>query len=117
LVTDELIGDAGVSSSAGSYAGISFTSLVIENVDAEAVSSVKGAKSLPAVGVLPIDPVRQYVALAGVLALVVGIGGLCRPSLGSPRFVAPIVHRAPPIASAWEGTQGRPSPSVAQNAS
>ncbi len=70
LVTDELIGDAGVSSSDGSYAGISFTSLVIDDVDAEAVSSVKDAKSLPAVGVLPVDPMQQYVALAGVLALV-----------------------------------------------
>jgi len=70
LVTDELIGDAGVSSSEGSYAGISFTSLVIENVDAQAVSSVKDAKSLPAVGVVPINPMQQYVALAGVLALV-----------------------------------------------
>ncbi len=70
LVTDELIGDAGVSSSEGSYAGISFTSLVIENVDAQAVSSVKDAKSLPAVGVVPINPMQQYVALAGVLTLV-----------------------------------------------
>jgi hypothetical protein len=69
LVTDELIGDAGVSSSAGSYEGISFTSLLSEDVDAQKVSSVKDAKSLPAVGVVPIKPVQQYLTMAAALAL------------------------------------------------
>ncbi|HET9660802.1 MAG TPA: hypothetical protein VFP05_10770 [Thermomicrobiales bacterium] len=69
LVTDELIGDAGVSSSAGSYDGISFTSLLAEDVDAQKVSSVKDAKSLPAVGVIPMKPVQQYLTLAAGLAL------------------------------------------------
>lgn len=69
LVTDELIGDAGVSSSEGSYSGISFTSLVIENVDAQAVSSVKDAKSLPGVGVFPVISVRQYLALIVICGL------------------------------------------------
>lgn len=49
LVTDELIGDAGVNFP-GSYSGISFTSLVVENLDAQAVSSVTDARSLPGVG-------------------------------------------------------------------
>jgi hypothetical protein len=70
LVTDEVIGDEGVSSSAGSYDGISFTSLVVEDVDAQAVSSVKDAKSLPAVGVLPLKPVHQYVLLALILGII-----------------------------------------------
>jgi len=69
LVTDELIGDAGVSSSAGSYDGISFTSLLSEDVDAQKVSSVKDAKSLPAVGVIPMKPVHQYLTMAAALAL------------------------------------------------
>jgi hypothetical protein len=49
LVTDELIGDEGAIYS-NSFSGISFTSLVVEDVDAQAVSSVKDAKSLPGVG-------------------------------------------------------------------
>jgi len=69
LVTDELIGDEGVASSAGSYSGISFTTLVIDDVDAQAVSSVKDAKSLPGVGVFPMKPTRQYVALMAAFAL------------------------------------------------
>jgi hypothetical protein len=69
LVTDELIGDAGVSSSAGSYDGISFTSLLSEDVDAQKVSGVKDAKSLPAVGVIPIKPMQHYLTMAAALAL------------------------------------------------
>jgi hypothetical protein len=69
LVTDELVGDAGVSSSAASYDGISFTSLVVDDVDAQKVSSVKDAKSLPGVGVFPMKPVHQYLTLAAALAL------------------------------------------------
>jgi hypothetical protein len=69
LVTDELIGDAGVSSGAGSYDGISFTSLLSEDVDAQKVSSVKDAKSLPAVGVFPAKPLSRYLTMAAALAL------------------------------------------------
>jgi hypothetical protein len=69
LVTDELVGDAGVSSSAASYDGISFTSLVVDDVDAQKVSSVKDAKSLPGVGVFPMKPVHRYLTLAAALAL------------------------------------------------
>jgi hypothetical protein len=69
LVTDELIGDAGVSSGAGSYDGISFTSLLSEDVDAQKVSSVKDAKSLPAVGVFPTKPLSRYLTMAAALAL------------------------------------------------
>lgn len=71
LVTDELVGDAGVSSTAGSYAGISFTSLTIENTDAQAVSSVKDAKSLPGVGVFPFHRMRDYLAQIAMVALLV----------------------------------------------
>jgi hypothetical protein len=64
-----LIGDAGVSSGAGSYDGISFTSLLSEDVDAQKVSSVKDAKSLPAVGVFPAKPLSRYLTMAAALAL------------------------------------------------
>lgn len=68
LVTDELIGDDGASFP-GSYDGISYTSLIVEDVDAQKVSSVKDAKSLPAVGVVPLDPMHQYLALAAALSI------------------------------------------------
>ncbi len=86
LVTDELIGDAGVSSSAGSYDGISFTSLLAEDVDAQKVSSVKDAKSLPAVGVIPMKPVHQYLTMAAALALVMAsVAFTARRSTRRPR--------------------------------
>ena len=75
LVTDDLIGDEGVSSSAASYDGISFTSLVIDDVDAQAVSSVKTAQSLPGVGVFPMSAVHEYLALIGAFGLLLAGAG------------------------------------------
>ncbi len=84
LVTDDLIGDAGVSTSAGSYSGVSFTSLVIENVDAQAVASIEDAKSLPNVGARPMKPVQQYAALLVLgLLLAVGAAGARRSGHGA----------------------------------
>lgn len=69
LVTDELIGDEGALFG-GSYAGISYTSLVIEDVDAQAVSSVKDAKSLPGVGVWPGATAQHYLAVLAALGVI-----------------------------------------------
>ncbi len=52
LVTDELIGDEGALFGS-SYAGVSYTSLVVDDVDAQEVASVTDAKSLPGVGIWP----------------------------------------------------------------
>ena len=68
LVTDELIGDEG-GSFGSSFAGISYTSLVVEDVDAQAVTSVKDAKSLPGVGVWPGATVNQSLAMLAALSL------------------------------------------------
>ncbi len=68
LVTDELIGDEGALYGS-SFAGISYTSLVVEDVDAQAVTSVKDAKSLPGVGVWPGASVHQYLAMLAALSV------------------------------------------------
>jgi hypothetical protein len=62
LVTDELVGDEGAIFS-NSYSGVSYTSLVVEDVDAQAVAGVTDAKSLPGVGVWPGATVPRYLAL------------------------------------------------------
>ena len=67
LVTDELVGDEGALYGS-SFAGVSYTSLVVEDVDAQAVSSVKDAKSLPGVGVWPGVSMHQYLALLAALS-------------------------------------------------
>ncbi len=68
LVTDELVGDEGALYGS-SFAGVSFTSLVVEDVDAQAVTSVKDAKSLPGVGVWPGVSMHQYLALLAALSV------------------------------------------------
>jgi hypothetical protein len=68
LVTDELIGDEGALFGS-SFSGISYTSLVVEDVDAQAVSSVKDAKSLPGVGVWPGATIHQYLAMLAALSV------------------------------------------------
>ena len=80
-MTDELVGDAGVNFP-GSYDGVSFTSLISEDLDAKEVSSVKDAKSLPGVGIGPFGSASLYPALAAVPVLVLsaraGAGDLVR---------------------------------------
>ncbi len=68
LVTDELVGDEGALYGS-SFSGISYTSLVIEDVDAQAVSSVKDATSLPGVGVWPGASMHQFLALLAALSV------------------------------------------------
>jgi len=68
LVTDELIGDEGALFGS-SFSGISYTSLVVEDVDAQALSSVKDAQSLPGVGVWPGASVHQYLAMLVALSV------------------------------------------------
>jgi hypothetical protein len=68
LVTDELIGDEGALFGS-SFSGISYTSLVVEDVDAQAVSSVTDAKSLPGVGVWPGASAQQILAMLAALSV------------------------------------------------
>jgi hypothetical protein len=68
LVTDELIGDEGALFGS-SFSGISYTSLVVEDVDAQAVSSVKDAQSLPGVGVWPGASAQQVLAMLAALSV------------------------------------------------
>ncbi|MEZ4531287.1 MAG: hypothetical protein R2855_09670 [Thermomicrobiales bacterium] len=69
LVTDELIGDEG-GFFGSSYSAVSYTSLVVEDVDAKAVASVTDAKSLPGVGVWPGASMRQYLVLLAALGVI-----------------------------------------------
>lgn len=69
LVTDEIIGDEG-GFFGSSYAGVSYTSLVVEDVDAQAVASVTDAKSLPGVGVWPGASMRHYLAMLMALGVI-----------------------------------------------
>ncbi len=62
LVTDELVGDEGALYGS-SYAGISYTSLVVDDVDAQAVASVTDAKSLPGVGIWPVASTPRLLAI------------------------------------------------------
>jgi hypothetical protein len=82
LVTDELIGDEGALFGS-SFSGISYTSLVVEDVDAQAVSSVKDAKSLPGVGVWPKATIHQYLAMLAALSVLLTVLALTARRSGS----------------------------------